>query len=201
MTGVMFLRGHDSSLLWIVSDVFFHDFGRFSTIFPRFELKIVFSGNKVEVENGIFFAFFGVSIIISQNVIQYFCHREGFSLCFFKKRPSSNRFPRFFHDLCQKSRNITKYQFLLIQPFLASNLDKKLVLRAGLEPTTLCLEGRCSIQLSYRSTHKLSCLPSNYFSTIEHVLMKLSLPRRFTRRAKTSRKTIHGDHPANNLLI
>ena len=26
-----------------------------------------------------------------------------------------------------------------------------MVLRAGLEPTTLCLEGRCSIQLSYRS--------------------------------------------------
>ena len=31
-------------------------------------------------------------------------------------------------------------------------LSLKLVLRAGLEPTTLCLEGRCSIQLSYRST-------------------------------------------------
>ena len=30
-------------------------------------------------------------------------------------------------------------------------LSLKLVLRAGLEPTTLCLEGRCSIQLSYRS--------------------------------------------------
>ena len=58
MTGVMFLRGHDSGLLWIVSDVFFHDFWRFSTIFPRFELKIVFFGNKVEVENGIFFRFF-----------------------------------------------------------------------------------------------------------------------------------------------
>ena len=68
-----------------------------------------------------------------------------------KLKPFSTIFPRFFHDLCQKSRNITKYQFLLIQPFLASNQDKKLVLRAGLEPTTLCLEGRCSIQLSYRS--------------------------------------------------
>ena len=31
-----------------------------------------------------------------------------------------------------------------------------MVLRAGLEPTTLCLEGRCSIQLSYRSTFALS---------------------------------------------
>ena len=30
-------------------------------------------------------------------------------------------------------------------------LSLKVVLRAGLEPTTLCLEGRCSIQLSYRS--------------------------------------------------
>ncbi len=67
-------------------------------------------------------------------------------------RLSSNRFSRFFHDFFRKSRNITKYQFLLNQPFLTSNQDKKLVLRAGLEPTTLCLEGRCSIQLSYRST-------------------------------------------------
>ena len=32
-------------------------------------------------------------------------------------------------------------------------LSLKVVLRAGLEPTTLCLEGRCSIQLSYRSTY------------------------------------------------
>ena len=31
-----------------------------------------------------------------------------------------------------------------------------MVLRAGLEPTTLCLEGRCSIQLSYRSTFSIS---------------------------------------------
>ena len=107
----MFLRGHDSGLLWIVSDVFFHDFWRFSTIFPRFELKIVFSGNKVEVENGIFFAFFGVSIIISQNIIQYFWHREGFYLCFIKITPSSNRFPRFFHDfstICVKNHGISR---------------------------------------------------------------------------------------------
>ena len=35
-----------------------------------------------------------------------------------------------------------------------------MVLRAGLEPTTICLEGRCSIQLSYRSTfYMLSCFP------------------------------------------
>ena len=33
-------------------------------------------------------------------------------------------------------------------------LSLKVVLRAGLEPTTLCLEGRCSIQLSYRSKPK-----------------------------------------------
>ena len=44
----------------------------------------------------------------------------------------STIFPRFFHDLCQKSRNITDYQFLLIQPFLTSNRGKKLVLRAGM---------------------------------------------------------------------
>ena len=59
----------------------------------------------------------------------------------------------------KKSRNITDYQFLSIQPFLASNHDKKLVLRAGLEPTTLCLEGRCSIQLSYQSTFKQAVFP------------------------------------------
>ena len=42
-------------------------------------------------------------------------------------------------------------------------LSLKVVLRAGLEPTTLCLEGRCSIQLSYRSTQVFSvCRPSLY---------------------------------------
>ena len=46
--------------------------------------------------------------------------------------------------------------------FYASNLGKKLVLRAGLEPTTLCLEGRCSIQLSYRSIRSV-------FSRIPHM--------------------------------
>ena len=35
-----------------------------------------------------------------------------------------------------------------------------MVLRAGLEPTTLCLEGRCSIQLSYRSTYCKSAISS-----------------------------------------
>ena len=39
------------------------------------------------------------------------------------------------------------------------NLGKKVVLRAGLEPTTLCLEGRCSIQLSYQSTFKQAVFP------------------------------------------
>jgi len=48
-----------------------------------------------------------------------------------------------FHDFFTFFPKITKYQFLLIQPFLTSNRGKKLVLRAGLEPTTLCLEGRC----------------------------------------------------------
>ena len=46
------------------------------------------------------------------------------------------------------------YLFLPVpSPFLASIQGKKMVLRAGLEPTTICLEGRCSIQLSYRSTN------------------------------------------------
>ena len=46
------------------------------------------------------------------------------------------------------------YLFLSVpSSFLTSIQDKKVVLRAGLEPTTLCLEGRCSIQLSYRSTY------------------------------------------------
>ena len=43
-------------------------------------------------------------------------------------------------------------------------LSLKVVLRAGLEPTTLCLEGRCSIQLSYRSRSiikKRSAIPQN----------------------------------------
>ena len=36
------------------------------------------------------------------------------------------------------------------------------MLRAGLEPTTLCLEGRCSIQLSYRSrSYRVFANPTN----------------------------------------
>ena len=41
-------------------------------------------------------------------------------------------------------------------------LSLKVVLRAGLEPTTLCLEGRCSIQLSYQSTFKRAVFPRTW---------------------------------------
>ena len=43
-------------------------------------------------------------------------------------------------------------------------LSLKLVLRAGLEPTTLCLEGRCSIQLSYQSTFKRAVFPGGVWA-------------------------------------
>ena len=103
------------------------------------------------------FHFFGVFIIIFLKIFPAHVPKGGIFPVISQFWLSSNRFSRFFHDFFRKSRNITKYQFLLNQPFLASNQDKKLVLRAGLEPTTLCLEGRCSIQLSYRST--FCCCP------------------------------------------
>ena len=42
---------------------------------------------------------------------------------------------------------ITSYHRLLIfvnRTLFSLNLGQKMVLRAGLEPTTLCLEGRCN---------------------------------------------------------
>ena len=58
-------------------------------------------------------------------------------------------------------------------------LSLKLVLRAGLEPTTLCLEGRCSIQLSYRSisavrTSKNVCADLHMLSSLESSMLSQS---------------------------
>ena len=39
----------------------------------------------------------------------------------------------------------------LSRSITGSTFEVKLVARAGLEPATTCLEGRCSIQLSYRA--------------------------------------------------
>ena len=51
-----------------------------------------------------------------------------------------------------------------------------MVLRAGLEPTTLCLEGRCSIQLSYRSTYYATGFFEGYATTIpSHSSMSYTL--------------------------
>ena len=66
---------------------------------------------------------------------------------FFWAQKFSTIFPRFFHDSCHETWKITTFH----EGWKMVILSLKLVLRAGLEPTTLCLEGRCSIQLSYRS--------------------------------------------------
>ena len=51
-----------------------------------------------------------------------------------------------------------------------------MVLRAGLEPTTLCLEGRCSIQLSYRSTYYATGFFEGYATPIpSHSSMSYTL--------------------------
>jgi len=113
-------------------------FRRFSRFFHDLSSKTCFLGKSSEVKEGRFFSFFGVFIIIFLKIFPAHVPKGGIFPVISQFRLSSNRFSRFFHDFFRKSRNITKYQFLLNQPFLASNQDKKLVLRAGLEPTTLC---------------------------------------------------------------